>query len=415
MSASSTVSPDNALRVARRSTALLLVLIYLQDIFWLAASRGLHVLYGPIYPVAPFDWLIVLAFVAYAALFAGFAYLVAGMVRPIPKLVVARSILPASLILAIALNVATAIVLPSDSRYVSGGLTGMAGIAYGVKESLKLAVVALLIRERMRGQRIPRVWTLLFLMSCAFAIDGLASALTVGVITVLLVDIRFSRPRTLIIALAAGAVLLWVGFAAKFSAVPDYVTPEFMFRWLIARFAIQAEHMYTFLSGESVIGSTLSYSDLVLRAISNRFDIVMGDSPVLVYPRSVAEATYYDIYGFFGGGSSPGALLSTLLFGPMLFFLVPFFLAFLFIQFFYPFSSVPSFIHLCAYSFLFKTVHSNFSEYLTVISPTLMISAAFACACLVLPRSARDEQHKTRPRAAPAPQNALLPGHQGVE
>ena len=180
----------------------------------------------------------------------------------------------------------------------------------------------------------------------------------------------------------------WNGFNAKFDTVPDYLTPEFTLRWVVSRFAIQAEQMYTYVFGNSVIGKDVTYMELVLRSISDRFDLVFTNYVTLEYPRSVSEATFYDMKNGFGSGSSPGALLGTTLSGP--FFFVPI-LTFSVIIFnlMYGITRKITFPEICAYSFLLKPIHANFSEYLTIISPTLLLVAVVLFCALLKPKPDR--------------------------
>lgn len=122
-----------------------------------------------------------------------------------------------------------------------------------------------------------------------------------------------------------------------------------------------------------MIGRDLSLLDLVLRAASNRIDIVLGNAFYSEYPRSVSEAVYYDMMGEFGAGSSPGALLGTYMFswiGAMLF---PLFFSFIFVNFFYGYREKITFFQACLYVFAFKTLHSNVAEYVTIISPVSIV------------------------------------------
>ena len=176
--------------------------------------------------------------------------------------------------------------------------------------------------------------------------------------------------------------LNWFGIAAKFSVLPDYFTPSFMLDWTIARFSIQAEQAYNYLSGESIIGRDVQYLELVLNAFSNRLDLVLGDPVFFSYPRSLSEALLFDMTGGYGGGSSPGVLLNTILQGPF-FFMVPLMLSVIFMQFFYGFKEKFSLLKIAAYSFLFKGLHANFSEYFTLISPTIVLLVFFVFASLL--------------------------------
>lgn len=377
------------LSIARRNTALLVAFLYLQDIFFLSVSRIQLSYSGPMYIVSRFEWPLFWLFVVIAILFAIVGMIAAQVLKPLRKIKVSRRFISGIILLAILLNILTFLLLVGNARYVSGALTGKLGVLYGVSRALTLASIVLFILRKKDGSPFSKILFFSFTGSLLVSLDGLASALTLGMFLVLILDVRIRRPIRLIVLMALGSGLFWMGFNLKFTQIPDYVTPEFMFRWTLARFSIQAEQMYTFIAGESVIGDKLSYLDLIFRAISDRFDLVAGRPLSLVYPRSVGEATFYDITGNFDGGSSPGALLSTAYMGPFFFIVVPFFYAFLFLQFFYGIDEKVTFVQLCAYSFVFKSVHSNFSEYLTIISPTLLVVAVFGLSCLLTPNTSR--------------------------
>lgn len=377
---------SNRLALARRNTALFILFLYLQDVFWLIASRILFSIYDPVYNLSPLEWPIVFLFFVLAIAFSCLGAFSAFIVRPVPKIRVSRKFIISIVFSAVLINIVAAILLRENARYISGGLTGVAGIVYGFKNALTLAAFVLISRERQCDSPVSRVLIIAFIASYALTIDGLASALMLGMFLVIILDVRLVRPGNLIVFCILSLAVLWVGFNAKFSYVPYYLTPEFMVNWIVARFSIQAEQMYTYLSGNSIIGQIVSYSDLIFRAISNRFDLVLGNTFTLEYPRSVSEATFYDMQGSFSAGSSPGVLLSTAFMGPF-FFIVPFFLSFLFMQYFYSVCEKITFLHLCAYSFIFKALHSNFSEYFTVISPTLLVAVVFLFACLITPKS----------------------------
>jgi hypothetical protein len=377
--------PVNALSLARRNTGFLVALLYLQDIFWLIASRIKQLFFEPIYLVSSFEWPLFVLFILISILFAGISLATARLMRPIRRIPASRGIIPAIILLAIAFNLLQFFYLSINARYNTGALTGAAGLIYFISQALNMAVIVIAIRGKKCAGEIPKFWILFFSASLVLKIDGLASALLIGMFALILFDIRIHRPGRAIALFLLSVVVLWIGFQAKFSYVPDYLTPEFMFRWSISRFAIQAEQMYTFLAGQSVIGNDVPYLDLVFRAFSDRLDIVMGNPLTIEYPRSVSEATFFDMQGAFGAGSSPGALLGTALQGAF-FFLPPFFFSFLFMQFFYGIIEKATITHLLAYSFIFKALHSNFSEFLTIISPVILLVAVYLVSCLIAPR-----------------------------
>lgn len=378
-----TAPPDRRLNLARATTAKLLALLYLQDIFWLVASRLQIAMGSAFYSVSGFEW-VVFAGVCVLALFfslvgAAFAY----TLPPLSKIFVSRGLVKLIILMAIAVNLLTFVAVPAQARY-TGGLTGALGVLYGFGRGLTLCSMILFVRHKFASNPI-RSKPLLFglVISFLITVDGLSNVLTLMTFIILMMPaLSMRNVRYLIVAAVAAGILLAIGLKAKFALMPDYVTPDFLVRWAIARFAIQAEHMYTFIAGQSIIGEVASYLDLIVRAVDDRFKIVLGKFLQLTYPRSVAEALYYDARGFFGAGSSPGILLGTALQGPFFFIIVPAVYAFLFLQVFYGINQKVTFIQLCAFSYLLKGIHANFSEFLTIISPTLLTLAFYLVACL---------------------------------
>ncbi len=376
----------SALSLARRNAGFLLALLYLQDIFWLVASRVAIAFYEPMYQISRFDWLTFSIFVILTICISGLGIAFAQLMRPLSKISVSRQMVRAVIILTIGFNLLLLVLLESNARYVSGGLVGSTGIMYGLSQALSLASMVIFIRAQKQGRPFSKVWYLSFLASLALIVDGLASALTIGMFVLIILDIRIKRPGRVMVFAMLATLLVWFGLQSKFSVIPDYFTLDFMANWTIARFSIQAEQAYTYLAGESVIGNRISYLELVFRAISDRYDLITGRPLRFEYPRNVSEAAYFDMWRSFGSGSSPGALLGTLLQGPF-FFIPPMVFAFLFVQYFSGIPEKVSILHLFAYSFLFKVLHTNFSEFLTIFSPTLFVGVLFLLACRISPRA----------------------------
>lgn len=370
------------LTVARRNTAALIAFLYLQDIFWLILSRIQSNFYEPIYIVSHWEFVIFAFFITLAVFFATFGLISGHMARPLPRIKLPRWAIVAVIVSAILLNLYSFFVLESNARYISGGLTGQAGVLYGMKNAATMAGFVILIKAKGRWE-VSAVWVYTLLLSSAINIDGLASALTLGMFAWLVFDIRINSLRRIALFGVLVGGLLYFGFRMKFADLPDYLTPSFLANWVIGRFSIQAEQMYKYLAGGSLINDQISYLDLLVRMIENRIDLVLGYSIRIEYPRGVSEALFYDMMGFFDAGSSPGVLLGTTLQGPLFSLFVPAFLAFVFVQFFYGIPKKISFLQICAYSFVFKAMHSNFSEYLAIISPTLLTVAAFIFASLI--------------------------------
>ncbi len=373
--------------IAMRNTSFFMVILYLQDIFWIIFSRIVQIYNEPMYIVSNFEWYIIFKFVFVSITISIVAVIVVRFIKPIHRIYLRRKMISSIIVVSIVISIVTVFILQSNARYVSGGLTGMVGVIYGTSQAINLASMVLIIRQSKLGAPLSSLLVLAFVISSALNVDGLATALTLGVFIFLLMDIKLFRPGRFVLFLSMASLLLWIGFNSKFAEIPDYLTPDFMVRWVTARFAIQAEQMYTYLAGKSIVGTEVTYYEIVWRSISNRFDLVLDRPFDVEYPRSVSEAFYYDISGTFDAGSSPGALLNTVLHGPVFFILPVIVFSFIFFQFFFNITTKLNLINVFAYSFLFKGIHANFSEYMTIISPTLMYVVFFLLSSLIEQKS----------------------------
>lgn len=373
---------ENKLKYARYNTAFFLFFLYFQDIFWLTISRIRAELFDSTYYIAPGEFSIFLLFIflslgfALLGLFAGF------VARPLPSVNIGRQGILLFITIAIFINAYFFFSAQGNIRYMSGGLTGIAGVLYGIKNAVMLSALVIIIKARENGF-FPIPWIITLLISSSLNIDGLASALTLFFFAFLVFNYHIKSIFRLIFITFIAVLLLYIGFSMKFSSMPDYLNQDFFINWVIARFSIQAEQAYLYLTGASIINNDISYLELLVRMISNRIDLVMGINFTIQYPRSVSEALFYDMMHYYGAGSSPGVFLGTILQGPIFSLIVPFVFGFIFIQFFYGLNKRISFVPLCAYSFAFKAIHANFSEYLTIVSPTLLVVILFVIASLL--------------------------------
>jgi len=372
------------LALAQRNTAALLAFLYLIEIFWLLASRlARSLVYAQSYQVSPLEWGPLVLFVALAIFFAWVARMGTFLVRPLPKCKVPYAALKVVIVLTVAMNLLMLMLVDQNARYTSGALTGLNGVIYGFSQALTMTSLLLVLRHKNSPTPVSLWLVLTLLASYALTIDGLAKALLLAVFLGLYFDVQIRRPLRLVAMGAAGVGLYWLGISAKFVDVPDYFTPPFIIRWVVSRFAIQAEHMYTYLSGESIVGARISHMDLVWRAITERFELIFKGDTFYQYPRSLSEALYFDAWGFYGAGSSPGIFLGTAVQGYLLFALVPIFLAFVLLQYFYGIKRKLPLTHLIAYSFLFKGVYTNVSEYMAIISPNVLYLLFFILGCII--------------------------------
>lgn len=384
------IGGNPALDLARRNAALLIAVIYLQDVFWLVASRVNRALDGPShYAVAPLEALNVTGFVLFSL---GATLLGLLMVQLAPGLqrIKVNRMLPRLLVLmAIALNVTVAFVLDQQARYTSGGLVGANGVLYALLISIGLASMVVILRTRGTTQAIPRLLVTAFVLTYCLRIDGLAAALTIVCFGFIYLNVQITKPLRIVVIGVLAFYLLELGIAAKFDNLPDHFTPQFMLQWVVSRFSIQAEHAYAWVAGEGYMRQDwLMHWTLVMQAIEDRYDIIVGNPLTLEYPRNVAEALYYDAYGSYSGGSSPGLLLGTLLAGPV-FFMVPTLIAFAFVQVLHGWEQRLTLPQACLLAFILKPLHANSAEHFVMISPN------FAMLVVVLAASIfTSQEHK---------------------
>lgn len=376
---------DGSLQTAQNKVAVLLAFIYLQDVFWLVISRVIFSKSDSLYVISDFHWLPFIEFIFLAILLSFFCFFITRFAAPLPKVLVPGWMIFCFIALCIGLNISMYIMVDRNARYISGGLGGVNGMIYSLSLAISFAVMIIFIRHKQIGRPISPRLLIFFILSLALKVDGFASVLTIGVFIFLLLEYRF---RNIIVLFFLASLLLIIGVASKFSeGIPEYVDAEFFVRWVVARFSIQAEQSYTFLSGNSILNSQYEYINVLMQSIKNRFDFIFLGETEFVDPKSLSAAIFYDMRGEYGSGSSPGLLLNTILHGYFLFFLPPIFFVFLYIQFFKGSTAPLGFLQMIALSFLFKGLHTNFSEYLVVISPTLLYAIFFMIGCLVTVKS----------------------------
>lgn len=344
----------------------------------------------PIYQVMPFDGGVFGFYILYAMLITGLSWLLLRFIKPLPKIRVGNLVLYTWILLGTFSNVAFMLYVSDEARYTSGGLTGFPGMVYVIGRGFNLSAFVLLIRCKAMGHRIP-MWILVALTaSYASTIDGFASALLILTFVIIYFSGTVRGPWRLlswigIFAFSAG--MGHIALIAKWGPhANDILRGELLWTWIVPRFAVQAETMYSFLFGSTTIQSLWDVINLILRAIGDRFDILLGHPFQLAYPRSVSESFYDSVFGGFGAGSSPGALLGTAMFGPLMLWLMPSIFGFLFLQMYYKSDIKQGLVQVIAFGFLLKGLYTDSSEYFTVVSPTVIYVVFFLVGCLLIPR-----------------------------
>jgi hypothetical protein len=372
------------LALSRRNASMFMAVVIFQDVVWLILHRLLNSDYWRFYQVSQFTSSRFALYVVLALAVWLIAALFCQRMKVISKVQVSVKVFYAVYAVTILLNLALLISVAANARYVSGGLTGTAGVIYGVSRSMNFASMVLLVRQRIGiNANFSFLWAGAVVGSFALTIDGLASAMTLSAFCLLLVrDISFRNAVMVLLGTSAVATVLFLGFSRKFTELPSYMTPEYFLHWTVARLSISAEQGYTYISGESILNLSGQYVDIISRSISYRMDVLMGRVPIMLSPRSVSEAFYYDMYGVYDAGSSPGFYLGLIING---LFAIPilYLFCFVFVQMFAGMAKRFSVIYLYAFALLVKMIYGNISEYLVLISPTSLALVLFYVFCLV--------------------------------
>ena len=199
-----------------------------------------------------------------------------------------------------------------------------------------------------------------------------------------------TAPIIAALTIGIGIFAAEVKFAGSLNVLDPSIAFPLVYNWVIPRFAIQAESMLAFVSGDLAIGGGIDTIKLIAKSISDRIGLLTGNLTTFTYPRSVSESIYGSLHGQYdGSGSSPGLLLGTAMFGVGLFWIIPLVLAFIFVQMFYRFPIKLNLLNLCAFSYFTRGLHTDSSEYFTVVSFVAVYMVVFYIGCILYPKSKR--------------------------
>lgn len=378
-------TPQAMAALAQRNAALFIAVLVFQDVFLLTLHRLAIDSNWQFYRVSQFSLANYLLYVMLALFIVLVSALLVRGMRAVPKIRFNARLVQLFVGLCIAVNLLSFSIVGVNARYVSGGLTGAVGIIYALSQALSLAAMVLAVKFRANNNpALSLPWAIALAASYAATIDGLASAITLSAYILLIVgdEIKVKNILLMLVGGSTAILAIFIGFSRKFSELPSYMTPDYMAKWLISRLSISAEQGFTFISGDSLLNRGGEYFALIERAFQDRMDILTGGSPVIIFPRSVSEALYYDMYGQYDAGSSPGFFLSLMLNG---FFSIPVLYIFIFLtyQMFYGVNRKFSLIGLIALVLITKIIYVNISEYFVILSPVTLALAVFVFACLI--------------------------------
>lgn len=379
------IKSETQLTIARRNTFLFLAVVFALEVIWLLISRAFFNLGEThLYNVSPFNLFIVFQFVMWSVLLISASLVSTRISKPLFRISTPRSFFIALLIVCMILNLIMASHLQSGARYQTGGLTGIMGVLDGFRNSINLISFLLYYRERQNGLYVSNILLALVLCSYILAIDGANPAIRMFMAVFLLISLNQSGIRSWYKVGFAAILLGSIGLMQKFSELPNLSEIERLTSWFVARMSIQAEHMYTFLSGDSLIKNVSDYYGLIKHSFNNRVELIFYGEKNFDAPRNVSEALYFDLKQRYGSGSSPGILLSAAFQSISLFWVVPLLFSFFFLQYFYGLNRKINVFEAIAFSFVLKPLYTNVAEYIVLISPAVLALAIFLLGSLLV-------------------------------
>ena len=260
------------------------------------------------------------------------------------------------------------------SRYEAGQLTGLFGIYYVVSLGLNIAAFSLLIRVGADRKKI-KLMMALHGFSMFGRVDGIAEILVL--ISMIYIYIVICGIKTKILSLFMiffYSILVLYGVQVKLgeSFTTNYLV-EYMPMWTVERLAIHSYQWEVVLNGGSIIKNLHDFIITAWNSFLLRIDLLcncnLGNSSL---PKSISEAMYYDLYGLYGSGSSPGVMTSISLMGP-LGLLVIYWNAIISRLIFSNIEFKFGYFGMIAFGVAYKILYVDISEYLAIVSPVTLI------------------------------------------
>lgn len=260
------------------------------------------------------------------------------------------------------------------SRYQASQLTGVFGIYYMMSLGLNIAAFSLLIRMNFNDKRIKSLM-ILHVFSMFGRVDGIAETvvlISMMYIYVVVCKVNMKIMGLLLLIFSSVVVLYGIEIKLGENFASDYLI-EYMPMWTVERLAIHSYQWGEVLNGTSIIKDLSDFILISWNSFFLRFDLLcgcnLGQSSI---PKSVSEAMYYDLYGLYGSGSSPGVMTSISLMGPLGLIAICWNgiiskLIFSNIEFNF------SYFSMIALSVVYKILYVDISEYLAIISPVVLI------------------------------------------
>lgn len=271
---------------------------------------------------------------------------------------------PLVYIVSISLNIILSFYISNSFRYESGAISGYVGLIYVITHYSNIFFVVFMLREKHVSGQIDQKYFLMWAISFALRLDGLSSALFLFCFIVL-IYIETINLKSILVFLFAAGVLGLVGFEKKMNGLDFDLQP--IYSWIFSRFYIQTHQLVSYLNDSSIVNGTFYYWDLIFSSIGYRIDYILYGVIPMSSPKSISEAMFYDVWGTYDAGSSPGLFLDLFMQGPaaIITLLVIFYI---FNKFFSDYKETVKIWQLPFYLYIFKELISNTGEFYAVIS-----------------------------------------------
>lgn len=275
------------------------------------------------------------------------------------------------------------------ARYQSGGFTPITLVFYALNNSIFIFVIFWLAKYQYKSRSLLWIAYIYFFLQLLL-VDGAGPLITLmcGIIIInakVVNNTNFLRTLVLLTFVVVGGALL--KFYQTDAGQLDR-SAEDILSWVIGRYGLKYETFLMWLNGESVISGPIAYYDLLFKSLGYRSSFISGEA-ITDFPKTLAEAIYFDLYGLADGGSSPGLIYGLWLsgFGGII---LPLVIVSCMKQYFSDLDTELTFLQLLAFSWIFSTVFANLFEIQILLSPSFALASSFFFAALFYSRAVYD-------------------------
>ena len=265
-------------------------------------------------------------------------------------------------------------------RYESGSITTLPGLVRVINTSL---IISLFIIYQLNRKLSDYKAIIIILISSILTVDGLAgAAIFFSIIVFEYYRMNFKKKiYSLIFIIILTVFVLQISLNFKY----DYSNTdngnlstvysgyfEYLFNYVIPRFAVHAEQLYSYISQDLDISNYNYISTIIIESYNNKLKVIFEDGYNIFYPKTVGQSILYNMQFYDSpGGSSPGYVLSVISFLPFTMPLIVL-LAFIFKQFFSRLNENVNYIQIAGLCFIFKNISANLLDMVSIIAPDLM-------------------------------------------